>query len=254
MNKEEKMVRNDSETKRVPRKGHNDQLAENIRKILLEKKDPLPPILSGRHPDEFNSSESTPSFRKTSFADIPTDSPAPVLPESCSNHYQNQHRKQATGSLRSPQSVSKEQKSLDVLKHLEIYEDLSYQLDRYTTLLEDAEKQQYSVGSSTYEKVRNEYSEKQSSLNKEREEQKALLQREIEELLKKQTQLRQVCEEQEDRIEEIAFRVTVGEFGEDEIVSESSRLQQELLKNSTDLEEISRILSRSIQIGLLQET
>ena len=151
-------------------------------------------------------------------------------------------------------SVSKESKFADTLKHLEIYENLRHQLDRYTTLLENAEKHQYSVRPRTYEKVWNEYAEKQSSLKKDREEQSALLQKEIQGFLQEQSRLKEVCQEQEDRIEEITFRVTVGEFTEDEIQPERKELEQELLNHTTELDQISQILSRSIQIGLLQET
>ena len=45
-----------------------------------------------------------------------------------------------------------------------------------------------------------------------------------------------------------------GEFTEDEIQSEKSQLEQELLKHMTDLEQIGQILARSSEIGLLQET
>ena len=46
----------------------------------------------------------------------------------------------------------------------------------------------------------------------------------------------------------------MGEFTEDEIQSEKKELEQQLLNHTTDLEQISQILSRSIQMGLLQET
>ena len=253
MKKEKKIVRNNSERKREPQ-GHNAQLAEHIKKILLGTKDPLPIVLSGQHPEKFNSSDLMPSFRKTSCIDIPAYFPFPLLPESCSNRYQNRWREQTMDFPSLSQSVSKESKFADTLKHLEIYEDLSHQLDRYTTLLENAEKHQYSVRPRTYEKVWNEYAEKQSSLKKDREEQSALLQKGIQGFLQEQSRLKEVCQEQEDRIEEITFRVTVGEFTEDEIQPERKELEQELLNHTTNLDQISQILSRSIQIGLLQET
>jgi chromosome segregation ATPase len=152
------------------------------------------------------------------------------------------------------QTVSRESRFSDTLDQLETYEDLSHQLDRYTTLLENAERHRYSVRPGTYEKVRDEYAEKQSSLKKSREEQGVLLQKEIQRFLQEQSHLRAVCDEQEDRMEEIAFRVSVGEFPEHEIQSEKRELEQRLLNHTTDLEKIGRILSRSIQIGLLQET
>jgi hypothetical protein len=238
MNEEMEIVENVPETNGDPEEGHNDQLVENIRKILLEKIDPLPFTLSGQHPDKFNSSDPTTSFRKASFADIPTYSPAASIAESCSNCHQNQHGMQATDSLSSPQSVSKEQFS-DALKHLEIYEDLTNQLHRYTSLLENAEKQQYSVGSSTYEKVRNEYAEKQSSLLKQREEQKALLQREIKKLLQGQSQLGEVCEEKEDQIEEIAFRLTVSS-----VKTKSSQIGTSFSRSCSRIQRIWRKLAR----------
>jgi len=152
------------------------------------------------------------------------------------------------------QSVSENTKLVDAFKHLEIHEDLSEQLDRYSTLLENAEKHQYSVRPSTYERVRNEYAGKQSSLKKAREEQSALLQKEMQGFLHEQIRLEEVCETQEDRIAEITFRVTAGEFTEEEIQSERNELEQELLNHRTNLEQISQILSRSIRIGLFPET
>jgi hypothetical protein len=47
--------------------------------------------------------------------------------------------------------------------------------------------------------------------------------------------------------------MSVGEFPEDEIQSEKKELEQQLFNHRTDLEEISQILSRSIQMGLLQK-
>jgi len=214
MNKEKEIVPNNSEHKKKPQKGHDAQLAEHINKIFLGIKDPLPIVLSGQHTDKFNASDDFPSLA---------------------------------------QSVSKASKFADALMHLEIYGDLSHQLDRHITLLENAEKHQYSVRPGTYEKVRNEYAKKQSSLQKEREEQGVLLQKKIQGFLQEQTRLKEVCQEEEDRVEEITFRVSVGEFPEDEIQSEKKELEQQLFNHRTDLEEISQILSRSIQIGLLQK-
>jgi hypothetical protein len=215
MNKEKEIVPNNSQSKNKLQKGHDAQLAEHINKIFLGIKDPLPIVLSGQHPEKLNTSDDFPSLA---------------------------------------QSVSKASKFADALMHLEIYGDLSHQLDRYITLLENAEKHQYSIRPRTYEKVRNEYAEKQSSLKKDREEQSVLLQKKIQGFLQEQTRLKEVCEEQEDRIEEITFRVSVGEVPEDEIQSEKKALEQQLFNHRTDLEEISQILSRSIQLGLLQKT
>ena len=256
MKKEKKIVRNDSERKKEPQKGHNAQLEERIKKILIGTKTPLPldSSVSGQHPDEFNSSDLFPSFRKTSRIDIPAHSPVSLLPESCSNGYQNQRRNRAMESPSLSQPVSRKTKFADTLKNLEIYEDLSEQLDLYTTLLENADKHQYSVRPSTYKKVRNEYAGKQSSLKKDREEQSALLQKELQGFLQQQSRLEEGCERQEDRIEEITFRVTAGEFTEEEIQSERNELEQELLHHTTNLEQISQILSRFLQIGLFQET
>jgi len=256
MKEEKKIVRNGSERKKEPQKGHSAQLEERIKKILLGIKAPLPlvPSVSGQHPDGFNSSYIFPSFRKTSCIDIPADSSVPLRPESCSNPYQNQWRDQAMESPSLSQSVSRKTKFADTLKQLEIYEDVREQLDRYTTLLENADKHQYSVRPRTYEKVRNEYAGKQSSLKKDQEEQSSLLQKEIQGFLQEQSRLEEVCEIQEDRIEEITFRVTVGEFTEEEIQAERNELERQLLNHTTNLEQISQILSRSIQIGLFQET
>jgi len=213
MNKEKEIVRNNSESKQKTQKGRDAQLAEHISKIFLGIKNPLPISLSGQHSDKCNASEDSPGLA---------------------------------------QSVSKTSKFADDLENLVIYEDLSHRLDRYITLLENAEKHQYSVRPRTYEKVRNEYSEKLSSLKKDREEQSVLLQKKIQGLLQEQNRLKEVCEEKEDRIEEITLRVSVGEFPEEEIRPEKKELEQQLLNHRTDLEEIGEILSRSIQIGLLQ--
>jgi hypothetical protein len=214
MNKEKEIVPNSSESKKKPQKGHDAQLAEHINKIFLGIKDPLPIVLSGQRPDKFNASDDSPGLA---------------------------------------QSDSKASKFSDTLMHLEIYGDLSHQLDRYFTLLENAEKHQSSVGPRTYEKVRTEYAKKHSSLQKDREERGVLLQKKIQEFLQEQTRLREVCKEEEDRVEEITFRMSVGEFPEDEIQSEKKELEQQLFNHRTDLEEISQILSRSIQIGVASE-
>jgi hypothetical protein len=215
MNKEKEIVPNHPEIKKKPQKGHDAQLAEHIHKIFLGIKDPLPTVLSGQHPpDKSNASDDFPRFA---------------------------------------QSVSKASKFSEALMHLETYGDMSRQLDRYITLLENAERHQRSVRPRTYEKVRNEYAKKKSSLQKARDEQCVLLQKKIQGFLQEQTRLEEVCKEKEDRIEEITFRVSVGELAEDEIQSEKKEVEQQLFNHRTDLEAISQILSRSMQIGLLEK-
>ncbi len=244
MNEEKNIVPNSSGRKKKPQKGDDAQLAEHINKILLGRKDPLPIALSDRHPDRPN----------TSRIDIPAFSPVPLLTESRSNRLEKQRRGQTVDSAGPSQTVSKESRVSDTLEHIETYEDLNHQLDRYTKLLENAEKHQYSVRPGTYERVRSEYSEKRSSLKKRREEQSVLLQKELQRFLQEQSRLKKICVEQKDRIEEIAFRVSVGEFPEDQIQPEKKELEQKLLSHKTDLAEIDRILSRAVQTGLLQET
>ena len=228
MNKEKNTVPNDSESKKKPQKADDAQLAEHINKILLGRKDPLPIALSGQHLDKSS----------TSRIDIPSYSPVPLPTESCSDRYEKQRIEQTVDSAGPSQTVSKKSRFSDALEHIEAYEDLNHQLDRYTMLLENAGKHQSSVRPGTYERIRREYGEKQSSLKKSREEQSVLLQKEIQRFLQEQSRLEKVCAEQKDRIEEIAFRVSVGEFPEDEIQSEKKELEQQLLNHTTDLEEI----------------
>jgi len=243
MNKEKNIAPNDSESKKKPQKAEDAQLAEQINKILLGRKDPLPIVLSGERLDRSS----------TSRIDIPSYSPLPLPIEASSNRHEKQRTEQTVDPAGPSQTISKKSRFSDTLEHIETYEDLNHRLDRYTMLLENAEKHKSSVRPGTYERIRSEYTEKLSSLKKSREEQSVLLQKEIQRFLQEQSRLEKVCAEQKDRIEEIAFRVSVGEFPEDEIQSEKKALEQQLLNHTTDLEGISRILSRSMRIGLLQK-
>jgi hypothetical protein len=256
MNSDKNIVPKDSERKRQPKRGRDARLEERIRGILSGIKAPLPAVLSpgGQHPDEFNASDPSPSFRKTSQIESPAHSPPPSLPESRPSLCQTQRKDREVQSPVPSRSVSRDTKLADTLKAFEIHEGLTQQLDRYGTLLQKAKKHQYSVRPSTYERVRKEYTERQSSLRKAREEQGALLQKELQGFLQEKIRLEELCERLEDRMEEITFRVTAGEFTEEAVHSERAKLKQDLLNHRTNLEQISEILSRSIQIGLLQET
>jgi hypothetical protein len=139
----------------------------------------------------------------------------------------------------------------DTLKRLETYGTLVSERDRYALLGKNAERNRHTVRPHIYARVREEYEQRRQALEQEHEEQKELLQTELETILERRRILNERCRKESDRLEELDFRVRVGEFPDEEVKEGREELKGELLKITKALAETQEVVSRFEQVGLL---
>lgn len=122
--------------------------------------------------------------------------------------------------------------------------------DHYRRLLENAEKHRASVRPAVYERVAGEYASKfaelQARLDKDQEE----LAERVRRYVQKRESLRQSGEQAADRLEEIEFRVKVGEFSQEEVAEEIKRLRAAVAEHNETAARLEEILDRCRQLGL----
>ena len=141
----------------------------------------------------------------------------------------------------------------DILGWLEAYEELSERHQRYASLRENVEKERESVQLHIYERVRGEYEDKMLALDQDLKKHEVLLREQLEDLLRKRTELDRLCREATERLEEIDFRTRVGEFTEQDCKQERSEIEQRTLSQSQELARLKEIVSRCARVGLLKE-
>jgi hypothetical protein len=155
--------------------------------------------------------------------------------------------------LQVSQASAEERSTSDILGRLEAYEKLSDECQRYASLKANVEKERESVQLQIYERVRAEYEEKLSALQKDLKEQETLLGEQIQVLLEKRADLDRVCRQDNERLEEINFRTRVGEFTEEDCKAERNEIEKRTLSQSQELARIEEIVSRCTKSGLLAE-
>ena len=139
----------------------------------------------------------------------------------------------------------------DILKRLEAYGALVSECDRYALLGRNAERNRHTVRPHIYARVRAEYEERRQILDQEHEEQKGFLQTELETILERRRVLNERCRQESDRLEELDFRVRVGEFPDEEVEESRNELKGRLLEITKTLAETQEVVSRFEQVGLL---
>ncbi len=147
-------------------------------------------------------------------------------------------------------SGSEAEETADVLQRLEAYEGLKEQYGHYASLLEKAVTHRQSVSEHIFAKVKEEYEEKKTSLEKDRNELEALLRDNLETFLQEREKLGCASREQEDRLEEIDFRVLVGEYKEEGMAEERDALSRKLQQHTEELERTEEILKAYVRAGL----
>jgi hypothetical protein len=155
--------------------------------------------------------------------------------------------------LQVSQANTEEPSTSDILGRLEAYEKLSGECQRYASLKANVEKERQTVQLQIYERVKAEYEEKMSALEKDLKGQEALLREQLQDLLEKRADLDKLCRQDTERLEEIDFRTRVGEFKEEEFKAERSEIEKRTLKQSQELARIEEIVSRCTKSGLLEE-
>lgn len=137
----------------------------------------------------------------------------------------------------------------DVLNQLERYGNLTMEYNRFLSLLENADQLRQSVRENIFQKVKQEYEIKKATLEQDRKKLEALLQENLDRFLEDQDRTRKTSQEETDRLEEIDFRVRVGEFSEEEQSEERDALKQNLIKKTEDLARIEEILQQYSHAG-----
>jgi pSer/pThr/pTyr-binding forkhead associated (FHA) protein len=141
----------------------------------------------------------------------------------------------------------------DILPHLEAYEQMSEQSERFASLKENVEKERQSVKLHIYERVKAEYEEKIQTVERELKKQRERLQEQIRDLLDRRTELKALCRKDSERLEEIDFRTRVGEFTEEECRAERSEIETRTQQQSNELGRLEQLLGRCTRSGLLSE-
>jgi hypothetical protein len=115
------------------------------------------------------------------------------------------------------QTLTQNSETADILKRLEAYGALVSECDRYALLLKNAERNRHTVRPHIYARVKDEYEERRQTLDQEHEEKKGFLQTELKTILERRRVLNERCREESDRLEELDFRVRVGEYPDEEV-------------------------------------
>ena len=140
-----------------------------------------------------------------------------------------------------------------VLHQLERYRGLGQQCRHWETLLENAESHRHSVRASIFERVRKEYEEKKAVLEIERREWEDVLRENLQQCLGDRQSIQEETGNGLERLEEMDFRIRVGEVREKELAGEMSAVRQHLDERARDLERTEGILRLYAEVGLLAE-
>ncbi len=139
----------------------------------------------------------------------------------------------------------------DIFRRLETYGALVSECNRYGLLVRNAERNRHTVRPHIYARVKAEYDERSETLDREQREQKEFLKKELDGVLEKRKNLNEACRRESDRLEELDFRVRVGEFAEEELQEKRKGLKEELLEITKALAETQEVVRRFEQVGLL---
>ncbi len=140
---------------------------------------------------------------------------------------------------------------LEVSGHLEAYENLKRECSRYAVLLENVEKERGSVQPHIYEKVRAEYERRRSALEEKCGKEEALLRERLAALVRRKEALSGSAREARDRLEELEFRIRVGELEEEEWKEEMGRIRQRAVEQADTLALLEAVVGRYRKLGLV---
>jgi hypothetical protein len=150
-------------------------------------------------------------------------------------------------------SGTQDAETADLLKKLETYGSLVSECNRYALLTRNAERNRHTVRPHIYARVKREYEERRETLGQEQNEQKEYLRTELEKILRKRKALNERCRQESDQLEELDFRVRVGEFAEDAVQDRRKELKEALLEITMALADAQEIVSKFEQVGLLAQ-
>ncbi len=137
-----------------------------------------------------------------------------------------------------------------ILEAIDACREIREHCDHYRRLLENAQKHRASVRPAVYERVAGEYASKLSELEARLDRDQQVLVEQVERYTRQHERLRQAGHEAADRLEEIEFRVKVGEFSEEEVGEELKRLRAAVLEHEKTTARVEEILDRCRELGL----
>jgi len=137
-----------------------------------------------------------------------------------------------------------------ILEAIDGCREIKQHCNHYRRLLENAEKHRASVRPAVYERVAGEYASKLAELQARLDRDQEELAERVQRCVQKQESLRQAGQQAADRLEEIEFRVKVGEFSEEEVAEELKRLRATVAENNETAARLKEILDRCRQLGL----
>jgi hypothetical protein len=152
------------------------------------------------------------------------------------------------------QSATEKLEKPDMLRQLEDYGSLVSECNRYALLEKNAEQNRHTVRPHIYARVKNEYADRRGALDQEEERQRGILRAQFDEIVQKRKALSEHCRGEADRLEELDFRVRVGEFEEEEVKENRTGLKEQLLQITKALADAQEIMDKFEQVGLVAQT
>jgi len=147
-------------------------------------------------------------------------------------------------------SVTETLADSNILEKLDEYQALTHQYDRCALLQEKIENHRQSTRPNIYEKVKKEYETKCSELEENRKELSEILENHLKTLLEERNELNDFCQEKTTVLEEMDFRVLVGDKKEEECVEERDEIKSKLLEFTQELGRIEEFLEKYAEAGL----
>ena len=138
-----------------------------------------------------------------------------------------------------------------ILRQLNEYATLVAECSRYAMLERNAEENRHTVRPHIYARVKNEYTDRRGALDQEQEKQSETLRARLDTILEKRKALNERCRQEADRLEELDFRVRVGEFEEEQVKENRGELKQQLVRITRALADAQEVVRRFEQVGLL---
>jgi len=151
------------------------------------------------------------------------------------------------------QTMPETEEVSDLRNRMEQYSTLNFQENRFNELIVKAEEHRHSVQAHVYQKVKEEYETKKVEIEKERENLENHLQENLQRFLATHDRILGRSAEQAERLEELNFRIRVGEFPEEEFAEEREKLKQHLSSHTEDLGRIEEILQEFTKVGLFED-
>lgn len=141
----------------------------------------------------------------------------------------------------------------EILDRLGEYESLLGTSRHLAALEQKADQNRQTVRPHIFEKVKAEYAEKRATLSRDQEERENALKEHLDRFLAMRSEIEERCQHETDRLEEMDFRIRVGEFTEEELAPERTTIKGLLLEQTQALAQVEEILRKYSRAGLYHD-